>query len=165
MTQKEIILEQMASCHKQTGWFITAETAVDDITQEQAWQKDESGNSIMQIVIHLIFWNERYLSRFNNIVMPKFEGNNRETFEPESLGVNELDWESAKSRLDKVLSGFYSAVKDADEDKLNSPAIKDQPDSWYSYLGQITLHNAYHIGQIVTIRKHHGNWDREKGFK
>ncbi|RPI19583.1 MAG: DinB family protein [Ignavibacteriae bacterium] len=165
MTQKEILLEQMASCRNQTNWFITSQTAVEDLTPGQALQKDESNNSIMQIVIHLIFWNELYLSRFNGTNLPPFEGNNKETFEPGSIGNTELNWDSAKERLDKVLSDFYDAVKDADEEKLNSQAIQSQPDAWYSYIAQITIHNAYHIGQIVTIRKQHGNWNPDKGFK
>jgi uncharacterized damage-inducible protein DinB len=135
------------------------------LTPEQAMQKDESNNSIMQIVIHLIFWNECYLARLTCTKLPKFERDNKDTFEAVSLGTKDIDWESAKTRLDKVLSDFYTAVKNTDEENLNSAAVENQPDSWYSYLAQITVHNSYHIGQIVTIRKHHGNWDSEKGFK
>jgi hypothetical protein len=47
-------------------------------------------------------------------------------------------------------------VETADEAKLKS---------WYSTIAHIGAHNAYHIGQIVYVRKEQGSWDREKGVK
>ena len=34
---------------------------------------------------------------------------------------------------------------------------------WFSPLAQQNIHNAYHIGQIVLLRKLQGSWDRTKG--
>jgi uncharacterized damage-inducible protein DinB len=163
MTSKEIILAQLSACHNEAAWFVPVNTALAGLTEEQALQKDESNNSIMQIVIHLIFWDERYLNRFVSIPNPKFEGENKETFEPSSLGKEHISLSYAKEKLNIILSNFHQAVKEADEEKLNSLTYEDRPGTWLSFLGQITIHNAYHIGQIVTIRKQHGNWNPELG--
>ncbi len=164
MTAKEIILAQMSACHNDENyWFAPVKNVLAGLTEEQALQKDESNNSIMQIVIHLIFWNERYLNRFLSIPNPKFDGENKMTFEPSSLGKEQIDWEFAKDKLNIVLSNFHQAVKEADDNKLNSIAFKDRPGEWLSFLANATIHNAYHIGQIVTIRKHHGNWNPKQG--
>jgi hypothetical protein len=34
---------------------------------------------------------------------------------------------------------------------------------WWSPLAQQNIHNAYHIGQIVLLRKLQGAWDSSKG--
>ena len=163
MTAKEIILEQMAACRNEVNWFVPVSNALADLSLEHALLKDKSNNSIMQIVVHLIFWNERYLNRFKGISNPKFTGENKETFEASSLDISEIDLIKAKERLDLVLGEFYKAVRESEEDKLNSPAYEDKPEPWFSYLLHITIHNAYHIGQIITIRKQHGNWNSSLG--
>jgi hypothetical protein len=68
-----------------------------------------------------------------------------------------------KEKLNLVLSSLHQAVKEADEIKLNSPAFEGSEYTWYASLTQTTIHNAYHIGQIVTIRKQHGHWNPEQG--
>jgi len=47
-------------------------------------------------------------------------------------------------------------VEAADEAKLKS---------WYSTIAHIGAHNAYHIGQIIYVRKEQGCWDPEKRCK
>jgi hypothetical protein len=37
--------------------------------------------------------------------------------------------------------------------------------AWASEIAHIGTHNAYHIGQIVFVRKEQGSWDPEKGVK
>jgi hypothetical protein len=38
-------------------------------------------------------------------------------------------------------------------------------EQWAPIIARIGTHNAYHIGQIVFIRKTQGWWDAEKGVK
>jgi len=35
--------------------------------------------------------------------------------------------------------------------------------SWYNALSHISTHNAYHVGQMIFVRKLQGAWDPEKG--
>jgi len=37
--------------------------------------------------------------------------------------------------------------------------------SWYNALSHISTHNAYHLGQMIFVRKPQGAWDPEKGVK
>ena len=50
----------------------------------------------------------------------------------------------------------FSGNNEADEEKLKAAA---------SEIAHIGTHNAYHIGQIVYIRRLQGSWDPEKGVK
>jgi len=47
-------------------------------------------------------------------------------------------------------------VEAADEAKLKS---------WYSTIAHIGAHNAYHIGQIIYVRKEQGCWESGKRCK
>jgi len=39
----------------------------------------------------------------------------------------------------------------------------DHDESWWTSLAHLAIHNAYHIGQIVHIRKEHGLWEAWEG--
>ncbi|MEP7235160.1 MAG: DinB family protein, partial [Ignavibacteriota bacterium] len=108
-----------------------------------------------QNVNHLIFWNERYLSRFQDIDLPNFEGSNDSTFEVKA-GNSESEWISAKEKLSDILTKWKAALSDVTEEKLNSQFQKSG--TWYEVISDITTHNAYHLGQIIHTRKLQGSW-------
>ena len=152
-TLKSILLEQLRTSHNVKDWFVPANVAVEGLTPEQASWRDASGNhSIGQLANHLIFWNQDQLAKFKGEPSPKFSGNNDETFN----SFDSKKWASTVQQLDSVLTAWEKAVETADDKKL---------ESWYSIIAHIGMHNAYHIGQIVYIRKLQGSWDPEKGVK
>ena len=164
MKQKEILLEQMAACRNQKAWFVPLSDALDGLSPQQAaWRDGSENHSIRQIVNHLIFWNERWLMRLKEIEPPKMEGEISATFDSETGDVEE--WESTAKRLDEVLGELESELRNASEEKLAGEAFKDAGDSWYAFLSQLTIHNAYHIGQIVYTRKLQGSWDAAQGVR
>ena len=161
MTAKEIILAQMSACHNDENyWFAPVKNVLAGLTEAQALQKDESNNSIMQIVIHLIFWNERWLKRFKGEEVPKMEGDNKTTF---SVGASIEDWEKTIMHIDNIMTEWINTIKKKDDAELLKPVFEGEADPWNSYLHTIAMHNAYHIGQIVTIRKIQGSWDPDQG--
>ncbi len=142
-----------AHSHNQKDWFVDANTAVAGLTPEQANWKDGSGNhSIGQLTVHLIFWNKRNLAKFKGEDPAKFSGNNEETFS----SFDNKKWTAAVKELDEVLTAWEKEVEVADDKKL---------ESWASTIAHIGTHNAYHVGQIIFIRKLQGSWDPEKGVK
>ena len=152
-TLKSILLEQLRTTHNAKDWFVPANTAVEGLTAEQASWKDSSGNhSVGQLTVHLIFWNRQALAKFKGETPAKFSGNNDETF----TSFDGKKWNAAVQELDQVLTEWEKAVEAADDKKLASSA---------STIAHIGTHNAYHIGQIVYIRKLQGSWDPEKGVK
>ena len=63
MATKETLLEQFTACYDENGWFVALKNAVKNLTAEQAnWKTENLDNSIWQIVHHLNFYNEAYLS-------------------------------------------------------------------------------------------------------
>jgi uncharacterized damage-inducible protein DinB len=152
-TLKSILLEQLRSTHTQADWFVPANTAVEGLTAEQAnWTDGKGNHSVGQLVAHIIFWNRRNLAKFKGEPLEKFSGSNDETF----TSFDSKQWAATVKQLDEVMTEWEKAVEIADEAKLKS---------WYSTIAHIGAHNAYHIGQIVYVRKEQGSWDREKGVK
>jgi len=152
-TLKSILLSQLHSTHDVKEWFVPANVAVAGLTADQAKWTDGSGNhSVGQLANHLIFWNLQQLLKFKNLPQPPFSGNNDETFN----AFDSKNWAATVQRLDSVLTAIEKAVEQADEAKLQA---------WYNNLAHINTHNAYHIGQMIFVRKLQGAWDPEKGVK
>lgn len=150
---KEILLQQLKNTHSSKDWFVPVNPALEGLTSEQAMWRDSSGNhSIGQLAYHLAFWNERQLAKFNEQPESDFSGNNEETF----TSFNQADWDKTVNKVDSVMEALEKAVAAADEKKLKE---------WYPVLANISVHNAYHTGQIIYIRKMKGWWDPEKGVK
>jgi len=152
-TLKSILIVQLRSTHNKAEWFVPAHTAVEGLTADQASWTDGKGNhSVGQLANHLIFWNRRELAKFKGEPEAKFSGNNDETFN----SFDTKKWNETVKDLDQVMTDWEQAVESADDAKL-----KD----WYSDIAHIGTHNAYHIGQIVFVRKEQGSWNPEKGVK
>ena len=152
-TLKGVLLEQLKTTHDQKDWFASAKEAVEGVTAEQANWRDGKGNhSIGQLTAHLVFWNRQQLAKFKGEKPADFSGDNDETF-------NRFDaakWTATVKELDEVMTALEQVVKTADEASLQK---------WASALAHIGAHNAYHIGQMVYVRRLQGSWDPEKGVK
>jgi hypothetical protein len=152
-TLKGILLEQLRTTHNKKDWFVPANIAVEGLRADQAKWTDGKGNhSIGQLTVHLTFWDRQELAKFKGETPVKFSGDNNETFN----SFDSKNWTAAVTQLDEVLSGWEKAVDAADDKKV---AL------WASTIAHIGAHNAYHVGQIIYIRKLQGSWDPEKGVK
>jgi len=152
-TLKSVLLEQLRTTHNTKDWFVDGNTAIAGLTPEQAnWTDGKGNHSIGQLTYHLVFWNQRSLAKFKGEAQGDFSGNNDETF-------NNFDgkkWTATVQQYDQVMTDWEKAVESADDKKL---------EKWYSTIAHVGTHNAYHIGQIVYIRKLQGSWDPDKGVK
>ncbi len=152
-TLRGILLEQLRTTHNAKDWFVDANTAVAGLTPEQAsWKQGAGNHSVGQLAYHLVFWNERELAKFRGQKAAEFSGNNEETFDK----FDAQQWASIVQRLDQVMTNLEKLVETADEQQLQK---------WAPEIARIGTHNAYHIGQMVYIRKLQSAWDPAKGIK
>jgi uncharacterized damage-inducible protein DinB len=119
-------------------------------------------HSIAEIVAHLAFWQEWFLDRCDGKSVPS----------PESaaLGwpkVDNEDWETVLRRFE---TGFNRALAVANDiarlTQPLTPAI--EVDFLASYttgdaLTHLALHNAHHVGQVITVRQILGSWPPPAG--
>lgn len=152
-TLKSVLLDQLKTTHNKQEWFVPAIPALEGLTPEQAmWRKDTTDHSIGQLTNHLIFWDSEQLAKFKGEKPVAFNGNNDETF----ATFDKDGWAATVKKLDDVLTGWEKAIENADDAKLQS---------WYAIIAHISAHNAYHIGQILYVRKLQGSWNPAKGVK
>jgi len=79
---KALLIEQLENTHTNQDWFVPVKTAIEGLSYEQASLKDSTDNhSIIEIVSHLIFWNERILKALREEDVSDFDNNNEITFE------------------------------------------------------------------------------------
>ena len=150
-TLKSILLEQLRSTHNKAEWFVPANTAVEGLTAEQASWTDGKGNhSVGQLVYHIVYWDRRSLQKFKGEPQEKFDGNNDETF----TKFDTKTWNDTVQQLDDVMKELEKWVETADEAKLKEAA---------QVFTHISTHNAYHIGEIIYVRKEQGSWDPKNG--
>jgi hypothetical protein len=72
-----------------------------------------------------------------------YSGKNDETFS----SFDSKTWAETVKRLDRVMKNWERAVEQADDTKLKAAA---------SRIAHIGAHNAYHLGQIIYVRKLQG---------
>ena len=152
-TLREVLLAELKSTHGAEEWFVPANIAVKGLTAEQASWTDGKGNhSVGQLAYHLVFWNRRNLEALKGEKPEKFSGNNDETFDQ----FDGKKWNETVQQLDEVMNELEKWVETADEAKLKESA---------QMFTHISTHNAYHIGQIIYVRKEQGSWDPKNGVR
>jgi uncharacterized damage-inducible protein DinB len=152
-TLRGILLEQLHTTHDKEDWFVPIKVAVEGVTPEQAKWTDGKGNhSIGQLVNHLAFWDARGLEQFKGEKPSAYNGNNDETFNK----FDSKSWADTVRKLDAAMKAWETAVEEADDAKLNASA---------SQIAHVGAHNAYHLGQIIYIRKLQGSWNPANGVK
>ena len=143
--------------------FDSLEAQVANITAEQAlWKPAGTEHSVWEMAYHLWYWNERWLKRYHGESPGARTAVIAETFQaPEN--PTEDDWRTAVEKLFSVMDGWKDALENITDEKLKEPVSERYTDAWFYPLANMMVHNAYHTGQIVIIRKIAGNWDASKG--
>ncbi|WP_026695698.1 DinB family protein [Peribacillus kribbensis] len=156
---KDILSDQFLANAYDASWYRPFSESVENLTEEQAlWKPNENSHSINEIVQHLIYWNQSWQTRYINCSIdasPSIK-DNKESFKiPENTTFNDLK----ETLLDVLLKwdGLLSTEKI--ESYVIGFSVKAK---WWQILGNSTTHNAYHIGQIIFIRKLQGSWNTDK---
>tara|TARA_R110002012_G_scaffold11112_5_gene49899 strand:+ start:176 stop:634 length:459 start_codon:yes stop_codon:yes gene_type:complete len=128
---------------------VTLEDTLSRITAAQAHQRPlKSGNTIWEIVNHLIAWRENVLKRVQGEVLETPANNYIKKIEDAS----EEAWQQTLNALEttqKEWLYFLSTFPEADFEK-EYPTNKH---SYYKHIHGIIQHDAYHLGQIVLLAK------------
>ena len=155
----QILLEQHTACYDENNWFVAVRNAIAGLTAEQAaWKSNGADNTIWEEVNHIIFWNERWIQRYRGLLNYPEDIENTGTFRSEAS-----DWQATIEKLFAVMDEWREILNEITDEKLNSPVNDQYQEPWFKPLAQQNIHNAYHTGQIVLLRKLQGSWNPEKG--
>lgn len=162
MSKKEILQSGVKQVFYEEEWYPPISEALKNLTAAQAcWRPEgKASNTIWENVNHLLTFKERLISRLHQddtFVSPQ---NNDDTFV--QGGPNDDDaWQQTVKRTLQVHDALQYLLTSFQEVELDQP--RPTLSVWQQYLN-ILLHDAYHTGQIVQIRKLQGSWPAQRSY-
>lgn len=159
MTRKDILLHAWDFSESE-GWYPPLFHALDGVDFETAsWRpQGVAANTIWETVMHLAFFKDRLLHRFDGRDWTEALTNDS-TFTVN--GNSPADWEADKERIHQLhrdLRDRIAASTDADLDLT----FHDAPAG--AQVLDLVVHDAYHTGQIILVRKLKGAWPERRSF-
>ncbi|MCK1998760.1 DinB family protein [Psychrobacillus psychrodurans] len=152
---KDVISDQLLANANDPSWYLPFSDSIRGLTEDQAfWKPNEESNSIAEIVQHLLYWNQTWQTRYKKShvdAVPSIGNNNNSFIIPENHSFANL-----KKQLLEVLLLWQELLS---EEKVESEVNGfSEHVKWWEVLGNVSTHNAYHIGQIIYIRKLQKSW-------
>ncbi|WP_404451988.1 DinB family protein [Virgibacillus necropolis] len=156
-------------------WFLPLESALKGLNSKDAsWQPPGGGNTIWQTVNHLNYYNTLLVRQINGITPRKKASNSKDTYgdigEPESEEWKEIlaedtfgnvgdpadseKWKAALAETRLICGDLRKSLAQVNDSRLEEEHV--------GRMARQILHNVYHIGQIVLIRKQQGSWPKER---
>ncbi|MCD7035999.1 DinB family protein [Metabacillus sp. GX 13764] len=152
-----MFLEQLDMHFNENEWFASIKQGLNEVSAAEAAWTSPGSNSIWQIVNHLIFWNEDAIHRIKGTENPHKPKDNEETFGHPGDPEDEMGWSESVQRLDEVMNKLRTVIAELDDEKLKAPYAADRY-SIERLLNNIMMHDSYHLGQIVLLRKQQSSW-------
>lgn len=152
MNRIDFLLNVLDSTFYKESWYAPLKPAIEGITAEEAiWRPTgEATKTIWENLNHLIYYKERLVA---NLEGREWTHNlsGDENFYLTEQSIEDKEWkkvveraETAHRNLRKILS--KTSVEELDQYSLEGKLL------------DIFLHDAYHTGQIIQIRKMQGSW-------
>ena len=157
---KDVLSNQLLANANDPSWYRPFSDSVKRLSEEQAfWKPNKESNSIAEIVQHLLYWNQTWQTRYQKShvdAVPSIGNNNNSFIIPENHTFADL-----KKQLLEVLLLWQELLY---EEKVESEVNGFSGNvNWWEVLGNVSTHNAYHIGQIIYIRKLQNSWKIDVG--
>lgn len=154
--QVALLLEQMDYTFGHGGWFKALNQAVAGLTAEQAaWSPGEGVHSVWESVNHLSFWKEKVAARLGGAPLTGGRINNDSTFSESR--TDEAAWQAALERLVAAQRAYREAVASLSDERLEAP-LPGERTPLKELLMSLNLHDTYHLGQMVAVRKLQKAW-------
>jgi hypothetical protein len=142
--------------------------AVQGIRVELAARKVEGyPHSICQMVGHMNFWMDYELRRIRQ-EDPPYPAHAADSWPPDSSPANDEEWQQGVARFTALIEEL-SALARSDagflnhEVKATHAVHNQQSSSVLDVLWQTAIHNSYHVGQIVLLRRLLNAWPAKAG--
>lgn len=152
---REVLLQNWDYCMEKEDWYPPMSDALKDLTAEQAVWKPSEGpaNSIWENVQHLLFYKKRLLARIRETAEVQEGVTNDDTFRVPDAG--EEAWRTTVEEYAKVHAELRRELEHMPKQELT-----EDPQRVVSLI----THDAYHIGQIILLRKLQGSWPATRSF-
>lgn len=141
-----------------TDWFAPVLRAVGGLTSAQAaWRPSEGIQTIWQLVNHLTFWTRFVARRLGGALPTGKEIDNDATFGSPGDPADVEGWARAVHELLEAYGDLHAVLGGQPDADLERP-LTSRGTRAVLLVGGSVMHDAYHIGQIVLLRKLQGCW-------
>ncbi len=128
---------------------VTLQDTLSRISAEQANQRPiKDGNTIWEIVNHLIAWRENVLRRVQGEVIQTPSNNYIEKI----TDVSEAAWQQTLENLETTQKEWLYFLSTFNETDFSNEYPVNKL-TYYQHIHGIIQHDAYHLGQIVLLAK------------
>ena len=152
MNRTDLLLRMLDTTYDKESWYMPFKHAIEGLTAEQAmWRPTgDTTKSVWENVNHLIYYKERLAANSEGRELPQnFDGD--ETFYLTKQSNDDKEWIGVVERAEMVHRKLREALSKTTTEALEQNSLEEK-------LLDIMLHDAYHTGQIIQIRKMQGSW-------
>lgn len=161
MNLKDYIVLQRQHSWAQEEWIVPLSKAIEGLTASQAaWIPPVGGLTIWQMVNHMNYYNQRMLDRIGaSAPLEPTTITNEETFGTAGNAGDEAAWQHTVALTSKIALSLEATLASINEEQLHMPYfIPTKTTTLAELIVPWLIHDAYHIGQIVLLRKQQGSW-------
>jgi uncharacterized damage-inducible protein DinB len=155
MEKKELLMNAWDNAYDKEGWYTPLKDALRELSPEEATWKSpgRSSHSIWELINHLLFYKERFLTYLKGNEFNSPIQSNDETFL--ILNTAPAYWEAVVHQLKAVHHEIRNKISILTDEELKRALPESAVDI---QLMDLIVHDAYHTGQIIFIRKLYGSW-------
>ena len=156
MQKRDMLISGWDAAFDKEGWYPPLRAALKNVDYRQSTWKapGKASHSIGELTDHLLYYKKRFLFRLENKTWTSKIDSNDETFHAKAGGSSE-NWEQSVRELELVHQKIRKKIIDLSDNDLDSKLPEIAVDA---QLLTLIMHDAYHTGQIVFIRKLYGSW-------
>ncbi|EOQ10849.1 MULTISPECIES: DinB family protein [unclassified Bacillus (in: firmicutes)] len=152
MKRIDLLLNVLDSTFDKESWYAPFKHAIEGLTAEQAMWKPsgEETNTIWENVNHLIYYKERLAANLEGREWKhNLDGN--DTFYLTKQSNDDEEWKKVVERSENAQHNLRHVLSAISEKEVEQNSLEGK-------LLNIMLHDAYHTGQIIQLRKMQGSW-------
>jgi uncharacterized damage-inducible protein DinB len=160
MDVKDLIVNQLEFSFETEDWQPPLKVALEGLTAEQASWKPEgiAVNTIWETASHILYYKERLLAQLQGETYPHPIESNDDTF---TSGQSEEAWRAFVTRCSDNHERLTQLISNFQEEDLHK---EYKGKTFAKMISSINMHDAYHTGQIIQIRKLQGSWVANRSF-
>jgi uncharacterized damage-inducible protein DinB len=158
----QVLRELLYGRHAHTDSLACVDVPADVAGQLLEW----SSHSIWQLVWHMDFWMDHELTRIEGL--PALYPEHARLSWPSETPPSVDTWGREIARFGQLLARLAQHAGDSAEQLARTVSATDRSEAEHvssleAVLWQTIVHNSYHIGQVVTLRRALGVWPPESG--
>ncbi len=149
MKERERLVQLFKDHYNGSPWLdVNIAEHLDDITHVEASKRVGECNTIWQITYHMMHWRKQNAKRLKGKIAPAPSHN----FIIDIDDTSAEAWEKLKVDFNKTHMSFIKflfTIEEIEFDKIYTP----NGHTYYEHIQGILIHDAYHLGQILLLKK------------